>query len=86
MAGTDMRQAIPQQMQDAGKVIILDTPVSSQSPWVNYEAGLALALEKPSSSFTPKTVRKAPSSSAWTMLPRSRLAWSRQRISRGMHC
>ncbi len=34
VAGIDMRQAIPQQMQDAGKVIILDTPVSSQSPWV----------------------------------------------------
>jgi MTH538 TIR-like domain (DUF1863). len=45
--GTDVRQAIRRQMQEAGKVIILDTPSSARSSWVNYEAGMASALDKP---------------------------------------
>lgn len=46
-AGCDPREATRKRLMDAGKVVILNTPASATSPWVNYEAGMASALGKP---------------------------------------
>jgi nucleoside 2-deoxyribosyltransferase len=45
--GSDIREAIKQQMMSASKVVIIVTPNSAKSQWVNYEAGMASALGKP---------------------------------------
>lgn len=58
--GTDMRRAIRQQMEEAGRVIILDTQSSAQSSWANYEAGMASALDKPIIVVHAKDSEKSP--------------------------
>ena len=45
--GDDIREAIKQQMCSASNVVIIVTPNSAKSQWVNYEAGMASALDKP---------------------------------------
>lgn len=45
--GDDVRGAIKQQMCSASNVVIIVTPNSAKSQWVNYEAGMASALDKP---------------------------------------
>ena len=45
--GDDIRKAIKQQMCSASNVVIIVTPNSAKSQWVNYEAGMASALDKP---------------------------------------
>ena len=45
--GDDIREAIKQQMCSASNVVIIVTPNSAHSQWVNYEAGMASALDKP---------------------------------------
>ncbi len=45
--GDDVREAIKQQMCSASNVVIIVTPNSAKSQWVNYEAGMASALDKP---------------------------------------
>ena len=46
-AGDDVRKKIKAQMMAASKVVIITSPNSAQSQWVNYEAGMASALGKP---------------------------------------
>ena len=43
----DIRKEIRQQMCSASNVVIIVTPNSAKSQWVNYEAGMASALDKP---------------------------------------
>lgn len=43
----DARTEIKQSMADADAVVIVWTPASARSSWVNYEVGMADALEKP---------------------------------------
>ena len=45
--GDNIREAIKQQMCSASNVVIIVTPNSAKSQWVNYEAGMASALDKP---------------------------------------
>ena len=45
--GDDIRALIKQQMCSASNVVIIVTPNSAKSQWVNYEAGMASALDKP---------------------------------------
>ena len=45
--GDDIREAIKQKMCSASNVVIIVTPNSAKSQWVNYEAGMASALGKP---------------------------------------
>ncbi len=45
--GDDVRGAIKQKMCSASNVVIIVTPNSAKSQWVNYEAGMASALDKP---------------------------------------
>lgn len=45
--GENIREAIRKQVQSADKVIIIHTDKSESSQWVNYEAGMADALNKP---------------------------------------
>ena len=45
--GDDIRGSIKQQMCSASNVVIIVTPNSAKSQWVNYEAGMASALDKP---------------------------------------
>jgi hypothetical protein len=45
--GEDLRKRIQDEMRSASKVVILATDNSANSEWVNYEAGMAAALEKP---------------------------------------
>jgi len=46
-AGDNIREAIRKQIQSASKVIVIHTDTSESSQWVNYEAGMADALNKP---------------------------------------
>lgn len=45
--GDDFRQKIRMQMNGADRVVIIASDSSIQSDWVNYEAGMAFALDKP---------------------------------------
>jgi hypothetical protein len=45
--GADIRKIIKDQISSASKVVIIDSDNSAKSEWVNYEAGMAAALEKP---------------------------------------
>lgn len=46
-AGENIREMIRSRMIAASKVVIITSPNSAQSQWVNYEAGMASALGKP---------------------------------------
>jgi len=43
----DVRRKIQEQIRSASKVVIIASDHSATSAWVNYEAGMAAALEKP---------------------------------------
>jgi GTPase SAR1 family protein len=45
--GQDVRRMIKDQISSASKVVIIASDDSANSEWVNYEAGMAAALEKP---------------------------------------
>jgi hypothetical protein len=45
--GHNVREAIREQMVGSDKVVIISSPNCEQSHWVNYEAGMASALGKP---------------------------------------
>jgi nucleoside 2-deoxyribosyltransferase len=45
--GDDIRKAIKEQINAANKVVIIASDHSANSAWVNYEAGMAAALDKP---------------------------------------
>ena len=45
--GDNIREVIRRQMMAASKVVIITSPNSAQSQWVNYEVGMASALDKP---------------------------------------
>jgi len=45
--GEDFRRMIKDQIRSASKVVIITSDNSAKSEWVNYEAGMAAALEKP---------------------------------------
>ena len=45
--GENVRRAIKEQISSASKVVIIASANSAKSEWVNYEAGMAAALEKP---------------------------------------
>jgi hypothetical protein len=46
-AGSDIRRLIKEQIAAASTVVIIASDNSAQSAWVNYEAGMAAALDKP---------------------------------------
>lgn len=46
-AGEDIRETIKKQIQSASKVVIIYTSNTESSQWVNYEVGMADALNKP---------------------------------------
>jgi putative ribosome biogenesis GTPase RsgA len=46
-AGDNFREVIKSEITAASKVVIITSPNSAQSQWVNYEAGMASALGKP---------------------------------------
>jgi len=46
-AGEDIRETIKKEIQSASKVVIIYTSNSDSSQWVNYEVGMADALNKP---------------------------------------
>jgi transcriptional regulator with AAA-type ATPase domain len=46
-AGADIRSLIKEQINSANKVVIIASDNSAKSAWVNYEAGMAAALDKP---------------------------------------
>ena len=46
-AGDDIRNVIKEQIMSASKVVFIASKNSSESQWVNYELGMASALEKP---------------------------------------
>ncbi len=45
-AGEDFRKEIKRSISEADTVVIIWTPASANSSWVNYEAGMADALGK----------------------------------------
>lgn len=45
--GENVRRMIKDQISSASKVVIIASDNSAKSEWVNYEAGMADALEKP---------------------------------------
>ena len=45
--GEDIREAIKREIQSSSKVVIIHTSNTSSSQWVNYEVGMADALDKP---------------------------------------
>lgn len=45
--GDNIREAIRNQIESASKVVIIYTDKSGSSDWVNYEVGMADALNKP---------------------------------------
>ena len=45
--GENIREALRNQIRSATKVVIIVSKNSADSEWVNYEAGMASALEKP---------------------------------------
>ena len=46
-AGSNIRKLIREQISSASKVVIIFSRSSARSQWVNYEAGMAAALDKP---------------------------------------
>lgn len=46
-AGEDIREVIKKQIQSASKVVVIYTSNTESSQWVNYEVGMADALDKP---------------------------------------
>lgn len=46
-AGADVRAAIRSSIRSADMVVIVSSPDAARSAYVNYEAGMASALEKP---------------------------------------
>lgn len=46
-ARSNIREMIKAQIMAASRVVIITSPNSAQSQWVNYEAGMASALGKP---------------------------------------
>lgn len=46
-AGENLRERIKNLIRSASKVVIIVSDNSVESQWVNYEAGMAAALEKP---------------------------------------
>jgi len=46
-AGENIRETIKKEIQSASKVVIIYTSNSDSSQWVNYEVGMADALNKP---------------------------------------
>ena len=46
-AGKDIRESIKKEIQSASKVVIIYTSNTDASQWVNYEVGMANALDKP---------------------------------------
>lgn len=57
-AGDNIREAIKNQIRSASKVVIIASENSADSQWVNYEAGMASALEKPIIIFGKKGIGK----------------------------
>ena len=45
--GEDIRESIKREIQSASKVVIIHTSNTNSSQWVNYEVGMADALDKP---------------------------------------
>jgi nucleoside 2-deoxyribosyltransferase len=45
--GKNLRRIIQERIKSANKVAIIDSDHSANSAWVNYEAGMAAALDKP---------------------------------------
>jgi len=45
--GGNLREMIKEQINSASKVVIIASDHSAASEWVNYEAGMAAALDKP---------------------------------------
>jgi len=45
--GENFRRMIKEQISSASKVVIIASDHSAASEWVNYEAGMAAALDKP---------------------------------------
>ena len=45
--GENIRETLRSQIRSATKVVIIASENSADSEWVNYEAGMASALEKP---------------------------------------
>ncbi len=45
--GDNVRRMIKEQISSASKVVIIASDHSAGSEWVNYEAGMAAALDKP---------------------------------------
>jgi hypothetical protein len=46
-AGDNVRDVIRSRMNGSDMVVIIASGASARSAWVNYEAGMALALDKP---------------------------------------
>lgn len=46
-AGDNIREVLRNQIESATKVVIILTDKSEHSQWVNYEVGMAVALNKP---------------------------------------
>lgn len=46
-AGDNIRETLKNEIIASSRVVIITSPNSDQSQWVNYEAGMALALGKP---------------------------------------
>jgi hypothetical protein len=46
-AGDDFRMVIRDEMKTASKVVLIASPQTIKSQWVNYELGMASALDKP---------------------------------------
>jgi len=59
--GEDLRRMIKEQISSATKVVIIASDNSAGSEWVNYEAGMAAALDKPIVVFGRKGSGKAAS-------------------------
>ena len=53
-AGGDIREMIKAQIMAASRVVIITSPSSAQSQWVNYEIGMASALGKPIVAIVPR--------------------------------
>lgn len=46
-AGDNIREILKSEITASSRVVIITSPNSAQSQWVNYEAGMASALGKP---------------------------------------
>ena len=59
--GENVRRLIKEQISSASRVVIIATDHSAGSEWVNYEAGMAAALDKPILVFGQKGAGKSAS-------------------------